>query len=75
MFDLVGVFAGQITEGVANQIVNIVDAYGYAAIAVSLIMTILSAGGLSASSVAIDSAIITIKQYLKNNLKGQAIAF
>ncbi|MFX0550065.1 uberolysin/carnocyclin family circular bacteriocin [Hathewaya histolytica] len=75
MFDLVGLFAGKITNAVAEKIVNIIDAYGYAAIAVSLIMTILSAGGLSASSALIDGAIVTVKNYLKNNLKGQAIAF
>ncbi|MBZ9609941.1 uberolysin/carnocyclin family circular bacteriocin [Clostridium estertheticum] len=75
MFDICGMFADKIKESTATQIVNIIDAYGYAAIAVTLIMTVLSAGGLSASSVAIDGAIVSVKQFLKKNLKGQAIAF
>ncbi|AGK53194.1 uberolysin/carnocyclin family circular bacteriocin [Bacillus sp. 1NLA3E] len=73
MLEAMGFFG--VGKTLATQIVNVVDAVGYAAIAVSTIMAILSAGGLAPTAAAIDFAIIYIKKKIANNLKAQAIVW
>lgn len=72
MFDIMAYLS--IDKGLATQIVNLIDTMGYAAIVVSAIMTLLSAGSLAVTSVMIDGAILYVKDLLKKNLKAQAIA-
>ncbi|MUG47896.1 uberolysin/carnocyclin family circular bacteriocin [Paenibacillus woosongensis] len=73
MFDIMAYLS--IDKSLATQIVNLIDTFGYAAIAVSAIMTLLSAGSLAVTSVMIDAAILYVKDLLKKNLKAQAIAW
>ncbi|GIP59138.1 uberolysin/carnocyclin family circular bacteriocin [Paenibacillus woosongensis] len=73
MFDIMAYLS--IDKSLATQIVNLIDTMGYAAIAVSAIMTLLSAGSLAVTSVMIDAAILYVKDLLKKNLKAQAIAW
>lgn len=63
------------STGMAKKIVDVIDAAGWAFVAVSTIMAILSAGGLAVTSAMIDYAIINVKDLLKRNLKAQAIVW
>lgn len=56
-----------------TQIVNVIDAIGWAGIVVSTVAAIISCGGLSVASATIDYIIIVVMNYCKNNLKAQAI--
>ncbi|PDO11212.1 MAG: bacteriocin uberolysin [Candidatus Reconcilbacillus cellulovorans] len=73
MYNLMG-FLG-VGKALAEQIVNVIDTVGWGAVAFSIIATILSAGSLSVASATIDFIIITVKEYIKRNLKAQAIVW
>lgn len=73
MFNIMGLFGGKIGDAAANQIVDIIDKVGWTGVAISTIMAIISAGGLSVASAALDSAIIGVKQYLKKAMRNEAV--
>ncbi|EOQ03719.1 MULTISPECIES: uberolysin/carnocyclin family circular bacteriocin [Bacillus cereus group] len=73
MFEVMGYFG--VDRGWATKIVNAIDAVGWGVAAAGTIAAIISAGGLAVTSAMIDAAIITVKSYLKRNLKAQAIAW
>lgn len=64
-----------IASGVAEKVVNAIDAGAAAFMILSILTTIISAGSLAAVSASIDFIILTVKNYLANNLKAQAIVW
>ncbi|AZJ23140.1 uberolysin/carnocyclin family circular bacteriocin [Bacillus thuringiensis] len=73
MFEAMGFFG--VGKPLATTIVNAVDSVGYGIIAASTIAAIISAGGLSVASAAVDVAILTIKEYIKKDMKAAAVVW
>lgn len=71
--DVAGILS--IDKGLATTIVNAVDLMGWVFVGASVILAIVSAGTLAAASLSVDALIFTIKDFLKRNLKAQAIAW
>ncbi|ATY84479.1 bacteriocin uberolysin [Kyrpidia spormannii] len=73
MFDLMG-FLG-VGNWVAQQIVSLINQFGWAIITMSIITTILSGGSLSVWTASADYIVAVVLNYLKRNLWLQAIAW
>ncbi|AFQ30538.1 uberolysin/carnocyclin family circular bacteriocin [Bacillus thuringiensis] len=73
MFEIMGYFG--VDRGWATKIVNAIDAVGWGVAAASAIAAIVTAGGLAVTSAMIDVAIFTVKDFLRRNLKAQAVAW
>jgi circularin A/uberolysin family circular bacteriocin len=73
MFEIMGFFG--VDRGWATKIVNAIDAVGWGVAAASAIAAIVTAGGLAVTSAMIDVAIFTVKDFLRRNLKAQAVAW
>jgi circularin A/uberolysin family circular bacteriocin len=73
MFEIMGYFG--VDRGWATKIVNAIDAVGWGVKAASAIAAIVTAGGLAVTSAMIDVAIFTVKDFLRRNLKAQAVAW
>lgn len=64
-----------ISSGAAEQVVNAVDWGGTAATVGSIILSVASGGTAAPASVAVDSIILTVKNYLKKSEKAQAVTW
>jgi bacteriocin uberolysin len=64
-----------ISSGAAKNIVNAIDWGGTAATVGSVILAVTSGGSAAPASVAVDSIILTVKNYLKKNEKAQAVTW
>ncbi|WP_336458226.1 uberolysin/carnocyclin family circular bacteriocin [Bacillus cereus] len=73
MFEAMGFFG--VGKPMGQAIVNAVDSVGYGIIAASTIAAIISAGGLSVAAAAVDVAILTIKEYIKKDMKAAAVVW
>lgn len=74
-FKVMGFFGSSISSAVAAEIVAIVSVVGWAAIVASLLMTVISAGGLSLVSMSIDAFVITLREIIRTRGTAQAICW
>ncbi|WP_237619596.1 uberolysin/carnocyclin family circular bacteriocin [Staphylococcus epidermidis] len=64
-----------VSSQVGEKIVNAIDWGGTAATVGSVIVSIATAGGAAPASVAVDTIILTVKNYLKKSQKAQAVTW
>ncbi|HHQ2899426.1 TPA: uberolysin/carnocyclin family circular bacteriocin [Bacillus cereus] len=73
MFEAMGFFG--VGKPMGQAIVDAVDTVGVGIIVASTIAAIISAGGLSVASAAVDVAVLTIKEYIKKDMKAAAVVW
>lgn len=62
-----------INKTLGERIVSIIDSVGWAIIAMSLIATILSAGGIALTTATLNYVVLTVQSYLKRNAWAKAV--
>lgn len=62
-----------IASGIAKKVVDAIDAGAAVFVILSLLASVISAGSLAAVSASADFIILTVKNYIANNLKAQAV--